>query len=137
MIVALWRRPAARTASSGTSAKATARRRVAERSSPVAGAGVASWRTAAGTSAPRATVATAVRATRVAPVTRSRAKAAALARADGPGRGDQEPLAACIGGWPAASNSNIATSTAAMPSTSAWCACPITAQPSARSPPTR
>ena len=74
MIVALWRRPAARTDSSGTSAKATARRRVAERSSPVAGAGVASWRTAAGTSAPRATVAAAVRATRVAPVTRSRAK---------------------------------------------------------------
>jgi hypothetical protein len=119
LIVAWWRRPAVRTASSGTSAKATARRRVADRSRPVAGAGAASWRTAAGRSAPRATVAAAVRATRVAPVTRLRAKAAALARAVGSGRGDHPPFTAPIGGWPAASNGSIATSTAAMPSTSA------------------
>ena len=119
LIVAPWRRPTSRAPSSDVMPSPTARRCVAERSSAVAGAGAASWRIAPGTSPPWPTVAAVARAARAAPARRSRAKAATVAGADGGGTGDQRAGRDDAGAWPAASKSSIATSTAAIPSTSA------------------
>jgi hypothetical protein len=119
LIVAPWRRPVSRAPSSEVTPRPTARRAVAERFSAVAGAGAARWRTAVGTSTAWPTVAAAERAARAAPTTRLRANEAAAAGAEGGACGCQRAGVARSGSWPAASKSNIATSTAAIPSTSA------------------
>ena len=115
-----WR-PASRSSSSGASANATSRRWVSERSSAVGGAGRASDVEAARTSRTgrlglRSAPAT-VRAARAAPACATRAAPAAgcAVQVEGPAS--------------TPSNSSSATCTAAMPSTSAWWACPTIAQP--------
>ena len=103
LTVAPWRAPAVRAASSDTSPKATARRAVALRSRPVAGAGEVSWRSAVPTSGSEdrptralGSAPAAERARRAAPSSRSVAKASGAAPGSGARAGDQR-TGACVG----------------------------------------